>query len=164
VRALCTQLGYSIKLLGIASRIEPFQTDPDFKEEPFRPCVGEANEQGSLPVRTITGGKLEQLQRPVGAPRPAPVVLQRVHPALIPNDTALGSTHGVRALKRPEIAYKSNHPLIRSWCTPGVAHVCFLTRTVTRLVCVCDAVTLSPGPRPVCCLCVASAHGGRAIT
>ena len=38
---LADELGFSIKLLGIASRIEPFEGDPGFEEDPFRPCVGE---------------------------------------------------------------------------------------------------------------------------
>lgn len=76
------QLGFSIKLLGIASRTEIFEADAEFAEDPFRPCVAAENELGALPVRPE--------QR--GAP---PVVLQRVHPALIPKDAALGATHGV---------------------------------------------------------------------
>ena len=39
--AKADELGFSIKLLGIASRIEPFEGDPGFEEDPFRPCVGE---------------------------------------------------------------------------------------------------------------------------
>jgi len=93
--ALADELGFSIKLLGISSRIEPFESEDGFAGEPFRPCVDDANEFGSLPVGHRAGGKLEELQRVVGAPRPDPVVLQRVHPALIPKDAALGATHGV---------------------------------------------------------------------
>ena len=98
---LADELGFSIKLLGIASRIEPFEGDPGFEEDPFRPCVGEEAPDvhgkvgGKVPVQHRSGGKLESRQRVVGEPRPNPVVLQRVHPALIPKSAALGATHGV---------------------------------------------------------------------
>ena len=55
-----------------------------------------SSDSGSLVVDHLTsGGKLESRQRVVGEPRPNPVVLQRVHPALIPKSAALGATHGV---------------------------------------------------------------------
>ena len=83
--ALADELGYSIKLLGIASRIENVELGTDFKEAPFRTCV-----------ESKTSGGSSTLPLPVKEdPDSRPVVLQRVHPALIPKDAGLGATHGV---------------------------------------------------------------------
>jgi len=83
--ALADELGFSIKLLGIASRIEAVEQGIDFRADPYRTCV-----------ESKTSGGSSTLPLPVAeAPEGRPVVLQRVHPSLIPKDAGLGATHGV---------------------------------------------------------------------
>jgi len=84
--AYADELGFSVKLLGIASRVEAVEEEQGFQASPYRTCVveGSDDQTGSLPLKP-----------PVEPPRSRPVVLQRVHPALIPKDAALGATHGV---------------------------------------------------------------------
>jgi len=84
--AYADELGFSVKLLGIASRVEAVEGEQGFQASPYRTCVveGSDDQTGSLPLKP-----------PVEPPRSRPVVLQRVHPALIPKDAALGATHGV---------------------------------------------------------------------
>ena len=52
--ALADELGFSIKLLGIASRIEAVEQGIDFRANPFRTCVESKTSGGSstlpLPV------------------------------------------------------------------------------------------------------------------
>ena len=82
---LADELGFSIKLLGIASRIEPVEQGMEFRADPYRTCV-----------ESKTSGGSSTLPLPVAeAPEGRPVVLQRVHPSLIPKDAGLGATHGV---------------------------------------------------------------------
>jgi homoserine dehydrogenase len=86
---LAEALGFSIKLLGISSRVEPFEDEHAFQKEPFRPCVNRETNLGEA----LPGGPGGEAM--AGVVEERPVVLQRVHPALVPKGTALGSTHGV---------------------------------------------------------------------